>query len=129
MSIPSAVDAALRTVFDPCAVNAGAPINVVDMGLVTEVAAASGGEVRVTVRTTTPMCTLVGSIMVGIEHAVGAVPGVTRVTVRVDPRADWTEAAITGAGLEALRERRARSRREVAVRPREWQLRTTPGEG
>ncbi|ABW12283.1 protein of unknown function DUF59 [Parafrankia sp. EAN1pec] len=118
-----AVDTALRSVFDPCSVRVGAPMNIVDMGLVTSVEVGGAGQVDIAVRTTSPMCTLVASIMQGVEREVRAVPGVAAVSVRIDPRSDWTEAQISGEGRVTLELRRARSQQEVPVRPREWERR------
>ncbi|MFD0687177.1 metal-sulfur cluster assembly factor [Actinomadura fibrosa] len=120
-ALGEAVRDALRSVFDPCSLAMGAPISIVDMGLVTAVAADEAGRVRIDVRTTTAMCTLAGSIAQGAEATALAVPGVTGATVQVLPMAGWTEEQMSREGRQMLETRRRRARGEV--RPREWELR------
>ena len=55
----------------------GAPISIVDMGLVTAIDADADGRVHIAVRTTSAMCTLVGSIAEAAEAEALKVPGVT----------------------------------------------------
>ncbi|MEU2033719.1 metal-sulfur cluster assembly factor [Nocardia amamiensis] len=122
-NIADAIRTALQDVVDPCSVAAGAPINIIDMGLVLDIDVDSAGHARILIRTTSPMCTLVGSIAEGAERAACSVPGVTEATVEVDPRPGWTESDMTDDGRVFLELRRARSRREVPVQPREWERR------
>jgi metal-sulfur cluster biosynthetic enzyme len=96
----------MRTVVDPCSVQTGLAIDIVDMGLVTDIRQDAEGGVTISVRATNPMCTLIASIMQSVEESVAAVHGVRQVEVRLDPRMDWTEADINGRGGEALELRR-----------------------
>lgn len=120
-ALAEAIRDALGTVFDPCSTTMGAPISIVDMGLVTAIDADADGRVHIAVRTTSAMCTLVGSIAEAAEAEALKVPGVTGATVRIDPVAGWTEEAMSDQGRRLLEARRRRSRAEVPVRPREWE--------
>jgi metal-sulfur cluster biosynthetic enzyme len=117
------VRAALHRVFDPCSVNAGAPVSIVDMGLVVSVDAEAGGAVSIALRPTTPTCTLVGSFMEAAEKTALAVPGVTSARVRIDMRLGWTPAEMSPTGRATLEARRHASRARVPVRPQEWKQR------
>lgn len=118
------VEAALGTVYDPCSVQASAPMSVVDMGLVTQVAIEPGGTVRIAMRPTSPWCTMIGCMMQSVEEQVRQVEGVSAVVVDIDRAAeDWTEADLTTRGREILSATRVRSRTAVPVRRRQWQER------
>jgi metal-sulfur cluster biosynthetic enzyme len=126
VELADAVSHALRGVFDPCSINSGVPISIIDMGLVLSVDADEEGHVQIDLRPTTPMCTLVGSFMEGAERVAREVQGVTEAVVRIDGRPGWSEADMTEAGRTILGARRRQSRVEVPVRPREWEDRTRP---
>jgi len=115
-----AVIDALSRVMDPCSVNVGAPISILDMGLVTDLHVGDDGSVTLTLRTTTPMCTLIGSMLDGADRAVSAVSAVSSVSVVADHRIGWTERSMTPAGRAFLAERRSASRAAVPVAPRAW---------
>jgi len=117
------VEAALATVYDPCSVQANAPLSVTNMGLVTSLDLAPDGEVRITLRPTSPWCTMMGSIMQGIEKQLRKVDGVTGVTIEIDSTSLWSEADLTPEGREILETTRARSRAIRPVRRRQWQER------
>ncbi|MES1263418.1 MAG: iron-sulfur cluster assembly protein, partial [Peristeroidobacter soli] len=78
------VEAALAEVYDPCSVQANAALSIADMGLVTGLDIEPDGAVRVRIRATSPWCTMIGSIMQGVETKVGAVAGVSTVTVEIE---------------------------------------------
>ena len=115
------IESALATVYDPCSVQANAPLSVVNMGLVTRIELEAEGAVRVWLRPTSPWCTMLGSFMQAIEDQVRRVDGVTDVTVEIDRGSTWSEADLTPEGRRILRDTRERSRAAVPVRPRQWQ--------
>ncbi len=77
------VKEALRQVIDP-----ELGYNIVDLGLVYEVAVGDGGVVHVTMTTTTRGCPATGYLKTGAGEAAGAVPGVefVDVTLTYEPR-------------------------------------------
>jgi metal-sulfur cluster biosynthetic enzyme len=117
---------ALEQVVDPCSVTAGAPLSVVDMGLISDLRVGEDGRVSLRMRATSAMCTMIGGIMKDAEDRLARVEGVTGVEITLHSGAIWTEADMTEKGRRALEARRARSRTEVAVRPHEWKTRRRP---
>ena len=113
----------LEEVIDPCSVTAGAPLSVVDMGLLSELSVDEDGAVRVSMRATSAMCTMIAGIMKVAEERLAGVEGVTRVEIKLCSGAIWTEADMTERGRRVLAARRERSRTEVGVRPHEWKTR------
>jgi metal-sulfur cluster biosynthetic enzyme len=113
----------LEDVIDPCSVTAGAPLSIVDMGLLNELCVDDDGAVRVSMRATSAMCTMIAGIMKVAEERLARVEGVTRVEVQLCSGGIWTEADMTERGRRILAARRERSRVEVAVRPHEWKTR------
>jgi len=123
------IEAALSTVYDPCSVQASAPLSVINMGLVTDIAVDASGAVRIRMRPTSPWCTMIGSIMQGMEDQIRKIGGVGEVTIEIDSGAEWSEADLTPEGRQILEGTRARSRAAVPVRRRQWQERVaTPSE-
>jgi metal-sulfur cluster biosynthetic enzyme len=114
------VEGALSTVYDPCSVSAGVPLDVIEMGLVTRLEVDPRGRVAIALCTTSPLCTLIAGMAAEVERAVSALPGVTRVHVSIDGAADWSEARLSLAARGRLAARRARSRAEVPVEPLQW---------
>ena len=113
----------LEDVIGPCSVTAGAPLSVVDMGLLNELYVDEDGVVRVSMRATSAMCTMIAGIMKVAEERLARVQGVTRVEITLSSGAIWTEADMTERGRRILAARRERSRAEVTVRPHEWKTR------
>ncbi len=113
----------LEDVIDPCSVTAGAPLSVVDMGLVNELTVDETGSVYLSMRATSAMCTMIAGIMKVAEERLARVEGVTQVTIKLCSGAIWTEADMTERGRRTLAARRERSRTEIAVRPHEWKTR------
>jgi metal-sulfur cluster biosynthetic enzyme len=122
-SLHDRVMSGLEEVIDPCSVTAGAPLSVVDMGLVNELSVGEEGMVRVSMRATSAMCTMIAGIMKIAEERLARVEGVTRVEIKLCSGAIWTEADMTERGRRILQARRERSRAEVTVRPHEWKTR------
>jgi metal-sulfur cluster biosynthetic enzyme len=73
------VTEALRGVVDPCSIATGAPINLVDMGMVRGIAI-DGPHVDVQLRFTSPVCWQATNILTAIEDVLMAIDGVERVT-------------------------------------------------
>lgn len=113
----------LEDVIDPCSVTAGAPLSVVDMGLINDLVVGEDGVVRVSMRATSAMCTMIAGIMKVAEERLALVEGVARVEIKLCSGAIWTEADMTERGRRTLQARRERSRVEVTVRPHEWKTR------
>lgn len=114
---------ALEEVIDPCSVTAGAPLSVVDMGLIDALSVGADGVVRLAMRATSAMCTMIAGMMKVAEERLALVEGVTRVDVKLCSGAIWTEMDMTERGRQVLLARRERSRMEVAIRPHEWKTR------
>jgi metal-sulfur cluster biosynthetic enzyme len=120
-AVRTAVAGAIAEVDDPCSIAANAPLNIFEMGLVRSWDVDEEGHVRVVVSPTAPSCTLMGSILQGIEQRVGAIAGVSDVEVIIDTDFVWSPAAMAPAGLAQLVARRNGSMARVPVRPRQWQ--------
>ena len=114
---------ALEEVIDPCSVTAGAPLSVVDMGLIDALSVGADGVVRLAMRATSAMCTMIAGMMKVAEERLALVEGVTRVDVKLCSGAIWTEMDMTERGRQVLLARRERSRMEVTIRPHEWKTR------
>ena len=82
------------------------------MGLIKSLES-EAGQVVVTLRLTSPICSQVSGICAEIEREVGSVPGVTTVQCEVDCEAEWWPDMMAGAV-----QRRLRQLRPVPVRPR-----------
>jgi metal-sulfur cluster biosynthetic enzyme len=124
-ALRQSVTEALGRVFDPCSLSAGAPLSVVDMGLITELTVDDAGVVTIAMRPTSGMCTLIAGIMTDVEETVARVPGVSGVRVSLNGDTTWTETDLSENGRRILEARRQRSRAEVPVRPHEWKTRRT----
>lgn len=75
---------ALKTVRDP-----EIPINLVDLGLIYELMVKKGGIVFVEMTLTTPSCPVAASLPGEVKAAVGAVPGVEDVRVKLVWTPPW----------------------------------------
>src|SRR5579864_7554233 len=75
---------ALKTVRDP-----EIPVNLVDLGLIYELVVKKGGVVYVEMTLTTPACPVAQSMPGEVENAVGAVPGVGDVRVKLVWTPPW----------------------------------------
>lgn len=123
MSMRDRIDAALATVYDPCSVRCNAGMSIVDMGLVTGLDVEADGTVRLALRPTSPWCTMIGSIMMGIEERLAEIDEIGEVVITIDNVRPWSEAEMTPAGRGILHGARTRSRAIAPVRPRQWQER------
>jgi FeS assembly SUF system protein len=75
---------ALKTVRDP-----EVPVNLVDLGLIYELQVKAGGIVYIEMTLTTPACPVAQSMPGEVEAAVGAVPGVSDVRVKLVWSPPW----------------------------------------
>lgn len=116
------VAGALADVCDPCSLAAGAPLSLVDMGLVrgSRFDAATGTlEVRLGV--TGAGCTFFGAYSAAAQSALSRLPGVRRAEVVLDTETVWHASHLTEAGARTLAQRRERTVLLSQVRPRMWQ--------
>jgi FeS assembly SUF system protein len=75
---------ALKTVRDP-----EVPVNLVDLGLIYDLVVKKGGTVYIEMTLTTPACPVAQSMPAEVEAAVGAVPGVNDVRVKLVWSPPW----------------------------------------
>ena len=83
------VEAAISAVLDPCSIAMRRPMSLVTMGLIEEIAI-DGGDVRVSLVLTDPMCFVQADLVRAVDEAVRAVDGVDTVNVRIDRDVLWT---------------------------------------
>lgn len=119
MTVRAQVDAALANVYDPCSVRCNAGMSIVDMGLVTGLEI-DGDKVSLRLRPTSPWCTMIGSIMMGIVDTLSEIDGVEDVVITIDNANAWAETEMTQMGRDILEGARAKSRAVLPVRPRQW---------
>jgi metal-sulfur cluster biosynthetic enzyme len=118
--VEAQIEAAMALVDDPCSIMANAPLNVFELGLVRSWSLDEEGHVHVTLSPTSPSCTLIGSIMTGIEQRVATVQGVRSVTVELDGDTMWTADLMSEDGRNKLAARREGSAQRVPLRPQQW---------
>lgn len=118
--VNDAIRQAISKVYDPCSVNAGFPINVIDMGLILGWAISSNGHVDIRMRLTSPGCTLAPSFMHRIEEAVRTVECVSSVVVSVDGLMLWSESDVDVQSRRNLNEIRMRSLAATGTKPQHW---------
>lgn len=99
-----AVREMLRTVPDPCSIASGAPIDIVDMGIVRDIHV-FGGYVQIVLRLTNPFCFQAGLISEAIEREVGQTMEMP-VKVEIDPTDDWTPERMAAGARSRLRKLR-----------------------
>jgi metal-sulfur cluster biosynthetic enzyme len=122
-ALPDRVRSALEDVIDPCSRTAGTPLSVIDMGLLLDLKVSDAGDVELSMRATSAMCTMIAGIMKEVEERIAAVPGVSSVRVELKSGSFWTESEMTEKGRKALETRRQRAREEIAIKPHEWKSR------
>lgn len=107
---PGAVRERLRSVVDPCSAAVGTDIDVVELGLI-EAVTVEGNAVTVSMRLTSPGCLMVEYFAREVDEAVGALPGVERVTLETDAGFEWHRGMMESSA-RAKRQRRRRKLRE-----------------
>jgi metal-sulfur cluster biosynthetic enzyme len=108
----------LSTVYDTCSVFNGTNLDIVEMGLVHDVEQ-DGGNVRVRLLLSDPMCVYLFEMRSQIVNALEALPGIEAVEVEPVAGKLWWPERMTPAVRERLaRARRARLRRLELTQPR-----------
>ncbi len=108
----------LRTVIDPCSINAGVPISIVDMGLVPSVVVTEQGDltdVHVSLTVTEPTCLMYHAFARESEHKLRALTGIGNVSIEVRQYTMWTEDLMSPEAREQLAQRRNRRRIPVTA--------------
>jgi FeS assembly SUF system protein len=85
-----AVYAALKSVRDP-----EIPVNLVDLGLIYEIAARKDGLVYIEMTLTTPACPVAGSLPAQVQQAAASAPGASIVLVKLVWSPTWTQDRMT----------------------------------
>jgi FeS assembly SUF system protein len=85
-----AVYAALKSVRDP-----EIPVNLVDLGLIYEVAARKDGLVYIEMTLTTPACPVAGSLPGQVQQTAASAPGTSVVLVKLVWSPTWTQDRMT----------------------------------
>lgn len=115
----------LNEIQDPCSVAAGTAIGLGDMGLVEQVAVTDEGDVRISLRLTSPTCNMLGFMAEEASAKVRDVSGVRSVEVVSDEGLDWTPSLMSPAAQQRRQARigllydRARAHTEKTQKARE----------
>lgn len=112
--IPVELDirAILDEIKDPCSVAASIPMGLDEMGIVKSVHIAGSGQVEIGLRLTSPVCEMIGYMRSEAIARIGALPGVTGVSVSHDSGLDWDHDMIAPAA-QARRQRRLAMLRDL----------------
>jgi metal-sulfur cluster biosynthetic enzyme len=110
------VYAALATVYDTCSVFNGTRLDIVEMGLVHDVAR-EGGTVRVRLLLTDPMCLYLFEMRSQIIDALSGLPGVDAVEVEPVAGRLWWPERMTPEARERLETLRRRRLEELRLTP------------
>ena len=95
----------LNEIQDPCSVAVGSAVGLTDMGLVEDVAVSPDGDVRVSLRLTTPTCNMLGYMAEEANAKVRQLGGVRSVEVVADEGLDWSPSLMSPAAQERRRAR------------------------
>jgi metal-sulfur cluster biosynthetic enzyme len=87
----------LKTCYDP-----EIPINIVDLGLIYEVAI-KNGNVSIRMTMTSPMCPLAGFIAEDVKTKVQAIPGVKKTSVEIVWKPQWSPEKISKEARKILK--------------------------
>jgi metal-sulfur cluster biosynthetic enzyme len=96
------VEAVLRTIADPCSIATGAPVDLVDMGLIQSIEI-ERDTVLITLRLTSPTCWQVGNIIGAIHEKLAPLPAIRDLRCRVDMAAEWTPDMMASSARHRLR--------------------------
>ncbi len=80
------IEEILCTVYDP-----EIPVNILELGLVYEIAIRDGGSVKIVMTLTAPGCPVAGDIVFEIQQKVGALDGIKDVHVQLTFDPPWTK--------------------------------------
>ncbi len=89
-ALAEAVYEALKSVRDP-----EIPVNLVDLGLIYEIAAREDGLVYIEMTLTTPACPVAGSLPGQVQQTAASVPGASIVLVKLVWTPPWTQDRMT----------------------------------
>ncbi|MCV9934950.1 MULTISPECIES: SUF system Fe-S cluster assembly protein [unclassified Bosea (in: a-proteobacteria)] len=89
--------AALKTVYDP-----EIPSDIYELGLIYRVDIADDRQVAIDMTLTAPGCPVAGEMPGWVENAVGAVPGVSGVTVNMTFDPPWDQSRMSDEARVAL---------------------------
>ncbi|MGA0531382.1 SUF system Fe-S cluster assembly protein [Hansschlegelia sp. KR7-227] len=89
--------AALKTVYDP-----EIPVDVYELGLVYRIDISDDRDVTIDMTLTAPGCPVAGEMPGWVENAVGAAPGVGKVTVRMVFDPPWDQSRMSDEARVAL---------------------------
>lgn len=106
----------LDEIKDPCSVAAAVPMGLNEMGLVERVTIAESGQVEIRLRLTSPVCEMIGYMRKEAIDKIGALPGVTGVSVSHDAGLDWDHDMIAPEA-QARRQRRLAMLRDLPQPP------------
>lgn len=93
---------ALQRVVDPCSIATGAPINLIDMGLIESIETADG-KVSIEIWPTSAFCFQMPIIRDQVVSRVSDVDGVTSVECFVSERSDWMPSRMASGVRTSLR--------------------------
>lgn len=89
--------AALKTVYDP-----EIPVDIYELGLVYRIDISDDRDVAIDMTLTAPGCPVAGEMPGWVENAVGAVPGVGKVTVKMTFDPPWDQSRMSDEARVAL---------------------------
>lgn len=96
------IEAALRTIVDPCSIATGAPVNLMDMGLIQSIDI-DRDKILVVLRLTSPTCWQVVNIIGAIQEKLAPLPAIRELRCCVDMNAEWAPDMMAPAALKRLR--------------------------
>jgi metal-sulfur cluster biosynthetic enzyme len=108
--------AILLTVNDPCSVSWGAPLNVLEMGLVREAHIRDDGTIFLRLLLTEPTCIFFFDIATDIKARLQAELGECKLDIELLSDQLWTEDLMEPAALERLRGFRQRTRERFGTK-------------
>lgn len=111
---------ALRGVFDPCSVACNVPMDIVEMGLVRDVAFDADRSCTVTLVLTAITCFQVPHIEEAIEKAIRHADLARTVEVIIDHDQLWSPEMMAERAHRRVDGIRQASRRNTGARPRQW---------
>lgn len=106
------VRALLDGIKDPCSVAASVPMGLDEMGIVETVAISADGHVAIALRLTSPFCEMIAYMRNEAIARIGALEGVSGVSVTHDSGLDWDHDMIAPKA-QARRQRRLAMMREL----------------